>query len=281
MSKPIDVKRWADYVEKQVGFVLPPAQYRWLANAVLSVATELGFDERMLYNSLQNPVIRQRLIDAVLIAETRFFRDVTTVDFVVNVFEQYLQQTHKPPFLLASIGCSTGQELWSLAMALEQKRIEYEAVHQQPANEFKIIGVDASSRALAIAKSASYSERLFLEIPKQYQHFWHPNQQMWQIHPALSDKAIFVKCNVFSDEEFWAKLSGYRQLMSLVLCQNMLIYFRRFDQRDILSRLVELIKPQGYLVLGAGEGLFWQPTHLHRLQTADETIQINGWQKSP
>lgn len=276
-TQTIDLVFWRSYIERKIGFVLPVAQERWLVNSVLAVMKELDMDEQTLVKNLDNLLVRQKLIDAILIPETRFFRDKQVVEFVVDAFDKHLHAhlDNPTPFVVASIGCSTGQELWSLAVALEYKRSAYSKLHNRVISDFELIGVDASMRSLKIARVATYNERAFAQIPKPYRRFWRMTHKYWQIVPALQKKAQFIKCNVFDGNEFQERLSHHTQKLSLVLCQNMLIYFRRFDQQSILSRMTTLIKPNGLLVLGAGEGLFWQQADMKRL--AGTTV--NAWQK--
>lgn len=276
-TQMVNLVFWRRYIEQKIGFVLPTAQERWLVNAVLAVMKELDMDEETLVANLNDLSICQKLIDAILIPETRFFRDRQVVDYVADAFEKHLQAhlDNPIPFVVASIGCSTGQELWSLAVALEYKRTAYSKLYNRTVSDFELLGVDASQRSLTIAKTATYNERAFAQIPNPYRRFWRMTNEHWQIMPAIQKKAQFVNCNVYDEHEFYKKLSHHAQKLSLVLCQNMLIYFRRFDQKDILFRMTHLIKPDGLLVLGAGEGLFWQQPNMKRLSG----ITVNVWQK--
>lgn len=276
-TQMVNLVFWSRYIEQKIGFVLPTAQERWLVNAVLAVMKELEMDEETLVANLDDLSICQKLIDAILIPETRFFRDKQVVDCVVEAFDKHLlaHLDNPIPFVVASIGCSTGQELWSLAVALEYKRSAYSKLYNQTVSDFELLGVDASVRSLKIARTATYNERAFSQIPKPYRRFWRMTYEHWQIMPSLQTKAQFINCNVYDEHEFQQKLSHHAQKLSLVLCQNMLIYFRRFDQRDILFRMTSLIKPDGFLVLGAGEGLFWQQPNMKRLSGTT----VNVWQK--
>lgn len=266
-TQTIDLVFWRSYIERKIGFVLPVAQERWLVNSVLAVMKELDMDEQTLVKNLDNLLVRQKLIDAILIPETRFFRDKQVVDFVVDAFDKHLHAhlDNPTPFVVASIGCSTGQELWSLAVALEYKRIAYSKLHNRVISDFELVGVDASMRSLKIARIATYDERAFAQIPKPYRRFWRMTHKYWQIVPALQKKAQFIKCNVFDGNEFQERLSHHTQKLSLVLCQNMLIYFRRFDQRDILGRFVDLLMDNGHLILSAVDGTFWKHDKMQRL----------------
>lgn len=271
----VSVLDWVEYIEQYVGFVLPNAQYGWLVNAVDAVASELGIDMPKLYASLDDPDIRQKVIDAVLIPETRFFRNRAVMDFVASCYEAHIKKDDGTPFVVASVGCSTGQEIWSLAMALEYKRRAYATMYNNAPSDYELIGIDASTKSLAIAKEANYPHKVANEIPKEYHHNWKKHDKTWQLNAQLKQKATFVHCNVYSPEEFWEKFDYYVNEVSLVLCQNMLIYFRRYDQIDILNRLTGLVKEQGYLVLGAGEGWFWQSSTMTPLNNP----QVHAWQK--
>ena len=55
----------------------------------------------------------------------------------------------------------------------------------------------------------------------------------------------------------------------------MLLYFRKFDQRDILARLSEQCTLEGYIILAPGEALFWRPSNMRRIAHP----QVNVWQK--
>lgn len=268
---------WVEYIENNVGFVLPNTQHGWLINAVDKVASELGMSVQELYNNLHHQDVRQKVIDAVLIPETRFFRNPAVMDFVANCYEKHLHKDDDTPFLVASIGCSTGQEVWSLAMVLEYKRRAYATFYNKVPAPYELIGVDASTTSLALAKQAVYPERVQREIPKTHHHNWQKHDKLWQVNQKLKDTAQFIHCNVFSPDDFWEKLGQYAGKLSLVLSQNMLIYFRRYDQMDILDRLSELIKAQGYLVLGAGEGWFWHSQAMTPLGNS----QVHAWHKSP
>lgn len=264
---------WLQYIERSVGFVLPSTQHRWLINAVMMVADRECIDPQVLYDSLDSSDrLKQRLIDEVLIAESRFFRDEVAAGFIADQYQKLAKQgvvKKDKPFLVTSVGCSTGQEVWSIAMALLDVK---QTAIQTP---FAVVGVDASIKSLEMAIKAEYSPKSHLEIPDRYRQYIDKKDGHWQPIETLRSYVGFDVCNVFDDNAFEAFLSKQKTLSSVVICQNTLIYFRKFDQRDILARLERLLKPQGYLILGAGEGLFWQSDTLQKIAHP----LINLWQK--
>lgn len=260
--------QWLWYIESKIGFVLPKAQHRWLVNAVNATAQEAGYDTETLFGMLdKKPNLSQLLIDRVLINESRFFRDEAALDFVRQLYEKHTA-TQTTPFLAMSVGCSTGQEAWSLALVLKKSQ-------ENLGGDFLIVGLDASEQALSQARTAAYPATTLVQIPKPYLAYIDTDtqSQMWQIDSLLQKQVDFVNCNVFSQEDFERAVGRYTP--TLILCQNVLIYFRRFDQRDILERLSNRLALGGYLVLGAAEGLFWNPSWL----VHQKHIQANAWQK--
>lgn len=61
----------------------------------------------------------------------------------------------------------------------------------------------------------------------------------------------------------------------IIICQNVLIYFRKFDQRDILAYFVRSLAVGGYLLFAPNEAMFWQHPNMRRVDDG----QVNAWQK--
>lgn len=263
---------WLQYIERSVGFVLPSTQHRWLVNAVRMVADKECIDTQLLYDRLDSSDrLRQRLIDEVLIAESRFFRDEAAIEFIADQYQAVTKKSQ--PFIVTSVGCSTGQEVWSIAMVLLDVKHSLGVSVQ---TDYGVIGVDASIKSLEMAIKADYPLKSHLEIPIGYHRYVDKKDGYWQPIEALRSYVSFDVCNVFDDKAFEAFLKKQKALSSVIICQNTLIYFRKFDQRDILARLEQLLIPNGHLILGAGEGLFWRSDTLQKIAHP----LINLWQKS-
>lgn len=91
----------------------------------------------------------------------------------------------------------------------------------------------------------------------------------WQIAATLQQYVSFAWHNIFTQEV------STPYLQQVIICQNVLLYFRKFDQRDILTRLTAQCALGGYIVLAPGEALFWRPSNMRRIAHS----QINAWQK--
>lgn len=277
MTDFIDTQQWQRYIENEIGFVLPMSQRLWLSNAITATAKNNHVTVSQLWQLVhQDSRVRQQLLDATLILESRFFRHLPSLLYVADLAEAHQQmaistgsgQDADSTFRIWSVGCSRGQEVWSLAMLLE---------HQQISN-YEILGSDVSLEAIKTAQQARYTERDKQAIAPQYHHYLSqikddsdPQNKTsdWQIVNTIRNKVSFKYHNVFTT------VIPTPLKQHVIICQNMLIYFRQFDQRDILARLAAQCEVGGHLILAPGEALFWHHPKMKRLPHTE----VNVWQK--
>ncbi|MDA5132661.1 CheR family methyltransferase [Psychrobacter sp. ANT_H3] len=307
-----DTEQWQRYIEQEIGFILPNVQRKWLVNAVTQTALSYGLTILQLWQQLPiNHELRQQFLDKVLIHESRFFRHQPSIEFVTecalqhqrrqlannsnvnsNVNSSVASKANNSDhiganelFRIWSVGCASGQETWSLAMSLAAKQLTH----------YTILGTDVSEQALKKARLGQYDKRQEALIPPHCQQFIQPLRQAsviealrfapvatntkqtiknsvnanWQVMPTLKQQVRFTLHNIINQEP------PTPHLQQVIVCQNMLLYFRKFDQRDILARLSEQCALGGYIILAPGEALFWRPSNMRRIAHP----QINAWQK--
>ena len=279
MTEINELPRWQGYIEKEIGLVMPKRQNRWVYNAILELAKTNNLSIAELWQAVQtNRLLRQQLFDSVLIIESRFFRHLPSLNYVAALAKEYAQTPPQPshlsqssphlPFRVWSVGCASGQEVWSLAMMLENSQVD----------NYAILGSDVSLTAIKCAKQAYYSGRDLSLIPMQYHKYTQNidtddakahSIKHWKVADELYAKVKFAQHNVMTR----SVPTPFKQ--QVIICQNMLIYFRQFDQRDILAKLVDQCMIGGHLILAPGEALFWQHPKMQRL-THDS---VNVWQK--
>ena len=288
----IDTQQWQRYIEQEIGFVLPDIQLQWLINAIDHTASSYGLTTESLWNQLpSNSDMRQQLLDKVLIHESRFFRHRPSVDFVVKCALQHQKRQmvsdtdsdngYQAQFRIWSVGCASGQETWSLAMSLASAQL----------TNYAILGTDVSQQAVSQAQLGQYDKRQQNLIPQRCQQFVQPlpensvinepsscnsltskpeTRDCWEVAPILRPHVDFTLHNIIEQKP------PTSHLQHVIICQNMLLYFRKFDQRDILARLSEQCVMGGYIVLAPGEALFWRPSNMRRIAHP----QVNVWQKT-
>ncbi|ESZ28749.1 MULTISPECIES: protein-glutamate O-methyltransferase CheR [unclassified Mesorhizobium] len=179
----------------------------------------------------------QELINAVVIPETWFFRDREAFTMLARH-----ARVHKPaqPIRVLSLPCSTGEEAYSVAMAMFDAGFE--------AHEFKIDGVDVSSRNIATAERAIYGRNSFrgshLEFKDRY--FEAAEGGLRPIAGVLKQVRFRVG-NLFGSRAFG------QEVYDILLCRNLLIYFNRELQDRALSCLKDLLAKDGLLLVGPAE----------------------------
>lgn len=299
-----DTEQWQRYIEQEIGFILPNVQRKWLVNAVTQTAVSYDLTIIQLWNQLPiNHELRQQLLDKVLIDESRFFRHLPSIEFVTeyalrhqrvqlindstsgnaNSSKVIASTVPDESFRIWSVGCASGQETWSLAMSLAAKQL----------TNYSILGTDVSQQALKKARLGQYDKKQQALIPQDCHQFIQPLRPAsiieelrflpvpmkkntensaradWQVMPTLKQHVRFALHNIID------KKPPTPYLQQVIVCQNMLLYFRKFDQRDILARLSEQCALGGYIILAPGEALFWRPSNMRRIAHP----QINAWQK--
>jgi two-component system, chemotaxis family, CheB/CheR fusion protein len=200
-----------------------------------------------------NPGEVEDLYQDILIHVTGFFRDPETFDALrKHVFPHLFQDGKDRGTIRIWVpGCSTGEEAYSLAMAL----LEYIWLHTQKTARatlgnipFQIFATDISETSLARARAGFYSEASVAEIsPARLKRFFLPLDGGYQITKSVREMCIFAKQNVAKDPPF--------SNLDLISCRNLLIYLGPVLQERVLPTLHYALKPTGYLMLGESESL--------------------------
>ncbi|MEK7707249.1 MAG: CheR family methyltransferase [Verrucomicrobiota bacterium] len=194
----------------------------------------------------------EELVESVVVTETWFFRDRDPFTALIQLVRAslnpgsgcrgaWLPQHPAGPFRLLSLPCSSGEEPYSLAMALLDADI--------PPERFNIDAVDISARALARAQRAVYGKNSFrgknLGFRDRYFQVTHEGHAL---HPRVHNCVQFHRANILEDN-FLAGRATY----DFIFCRNLLIYFDRATQAKALETLHRLLAPQGVLFVGPAE----------------------------
>jgi chemotaxis protein methyltransferase CheR len=194
-----------------------------------------------------------RMLDAIATNETRFFREPAQFEFLKQRIAPEWQAdaargVRSRKIRVWSAGCSTGQEPYSLAMAL---------CRQFPAAagwEIEIFASDLSTRALAVARAATWDAAKAGEIPELYLRAFMlrgRGEQKGKIQagPEIRSVVRFLPLNL--NERSYPLPSQF----DLILCRNVLIYFDRESRQKVVRRLLKHLSARGYLFVGHAESL--------------------------
>lgn len=193
--------------------------------------------------------LAQDVVEALLNNETYFFRDKPTFDQLPQDILPELARRRADVKRLSiwSAGCSTGQEVYSLAMLFAEQKERWAGW------SIELIGTDVSQRAITAARSGLYSQfevQRGLGVTQMLRHF-DETPGGWQIREEARRMVHFRQHNVLGPPPG-------RHPFDLVLCRNVLLYFDRATRTAAFDRLASALASDGLLMLGAGETVVGQ-----------------------
>lgn len=188
--------------------------------------------------------LRQRVIEAMTTNETSFFRDIHPFDALrAHVLPQIGgANAQERSLAIWSAACSTGQELYSIAMLIREQQ------HRFPSWNIHLVGTDLSSDVVNKARAGVFSQlevNRGLPAPMLLRHFTKvgPN---FHVKDDLKQMVQFRTMNLI---EHWPPLARF----DVVMLRNVLIYFDVATKRRILDRVAQVMRPGGLLFLGGAE----------------------------
>jgi chemotaxis protein methyltransferase WspC len=184
----------------------------------------------------------QELIEAIVIPETWFFRDSEAFAALVSVVRKdWLARHAQGALRVLSLPCSTGEEPFSMAMALLEGGI--------PPSRFHIDAIDISTRAIACAERGIYGKNSFRAKDLGFRdRYFEPLERGHRLSDVVRRQVTFRHGNLLSS-------GGLRgaQGYDVIFCRNMLIYFDRVTQGRAIEVLRWLLRPSGLLFVGPSE----------------------------
>lgn len=258
---------WQGLIESRTGMIFTQTRRPFLEISLSTRMREIGImDYEAYYGFVLSGTSGERewlvLVDRLAVQETSFFRHASSYALVEQHIKTVLAQPAVKNVNLWSAGCSTGEEPYSLAFLMEGL---LESTQRKDVF-YGITATDISLPTLAKAKQGIYNERKLQGVPERMrEHYFKQlsNKRDWQIEQSLKNRVAFAQLNLMELEK--APFSE----MDIIFCQNVLIYFRRFRKRDVVSHLASRLQIGGILVLGVGEVMDWHHAALKRIDYPD------------
>jgi two-component system, chemotaxis family, CheB/CheR fusion protein len=197
-----------------------------------------------------NPQELDLLFKELLIGVTSFFRDRAAWDSLSNLalrplFERGAEDSSLRAW---SVGCSTGEEAYSLAMAFREAEA---ASPSSGGRRIKIFATDLDKDAIDKARQGFYSAGAAAEVPaRRLERFFVADDGGFRVRKEIREMVVFAPQNAIMDPPFTR--------LDLICCRNLLIYLAPDQQKKLLPLLHYALKPGGCLFLGSAEsiGLF-------------------------
>jgi len=250
-----EFQRFQELIYTTSGIWLSPAKTALLVGRLSRRLRRFGLKSFSEYYRVvtDDPEEFTQMLDAVSTNETRFFREPGQFEFLEkHILPQWFADAgagrRSRKIRVWSAGCSTGQEPYSLAMALRH--------HLPPSAgwEIEIIATDLSTRVLEMAKSATWEFGKASEIPDHYLKAfmlrgYGEQKGKMKAGPEIRSIIHFSRLNL-NDRSY--PVSGK---FDVIFCRNVLIYFNLETRTRIVRRLLEYLSPEGYLFVGHAESL--------------------------
>jgi chemotaxis protein methyltransferase CheR len=233
-------------VEERTGLHYDVTELDLFAERATPRAIERGFESLLdyyyflRYDPAADAELAQ-LVEALVVNETYFFRELPALKVLVaEVIPKLIAQGIRPRVWCAA--CATGEEPLTLAMLLDEAGL---------LGQVQIVGTDISMRVLAHAKAGLYRRRSLRALPPGVIGRWLEGEEDgMRVAPHISRAVEWRRVNLVDERE----LSALGQF-ELIICRNVLIYFRDRTIEQVIASLWQRLVPHGTLVVGASESL--------------------------
>lgn len=259
-----DFSRLSSFIFRELGIKMPASKSTMLngrLNKRLRALNLPDFTEycNFLFSDKGKEEEMVHLINAVTTNKTDFFREPGHFDYLTQTTLPVLQNLRRfeprRKLKIWSAGCSTGEEPYTLAMVLAEVQAS------KPGFSYDILATDISTRVLDVARRAVYPLERIEPVTAHYRKKYllkgqDKNNPQVRIVPELRKQIRFGRLN-FMAEDF-----GLPEMVDIIFCRNVIIYFDKETQEQLMNKFCRYLNPGGYLFLGHSESLHGYETPL-------------------
>nr|WP_240980400.1 CheR family methyltransferase [Ramlibacter agri] len=236
-----DFETVRELIAQYAGIKLSPQKRNMVYNRLLRRLRARGttsFGEYLALVQARDSDEREAFVNALTTNLTAFFREPHHFDLLAGYARE---RRDKRKLRVWSSACSTGEEVWSIAMVLREQDCPGE-----------VLGTDIDTDVLQTAAGGVYRHDRIAGMPAERlrKHFLRgtgSNDGLVSIRPELRSGVKFAQLNLQS--EAWPAQEPF----DVIFCRNVVIYFDRDSQKRLLARLAQLLVPGGLLMVGHSE----------------------------
>lgn len=246
-----DFKVLSDFIEKTIGIKISPSKKVMIQSRLFHRLKNLNFTDYKQYidyvlNSQNAEEELVLMINAITTNKTDFFRETDHFRFLEGVVLPDFVSKQKKNVKIWSAGCSSGEEPYTISMVME----EFCSKNPGKISNYKITGTDISTKVLDKAYHAVYPietvDNLDLSIKKKY-FKKNTEKKLVIVKENIRNHVAFKRLN-FMDEDF-----SMSEVYDIIFCRNVLIYFNKETQENVIRKFLRYLAPDGYLFLGHSE----------------------------
>jgi len=240
------------YITEISGIVISPEKYYLIETKLSNLMLNSGmssfdeFYEKVL--SIRSPDIAQKVINAITVNETLWFRDAVLWKFfdreLLPKFIKMLISGKKSKIKIWSAAASTGQEAYSIAMCIDN-HLKRNKISGVKLSDFEIIATDISDRVLEIAKNGRYDKiSMTRGINDHYKAaYFKEVNAAWDLDPSIINSVNFRRFNLIDSYSDFGKLD-------VIFYRYVLIYFPDALKKELVSKIHEALTEGGILFTG-------------------------------
>lgn len=254
----VDFTRIANLISSEVGIKLPPAKRLMVEGRLRKRVRALNltsFDDYCDYLFRRDGLGQERtyLINAVTTNKTDFFREPEHFALLEQALVPELialRRGERNPLLKVwSAASSTGAEAYTLAMVLS------DLAANRRDFRFAILGTDISTAVLAQGRRAVYPAEMVAPVPPEKQARYVMHARKPGVRPEVRMAPEIRRTVRFAHLNLMASSYPFDRDVDVIFLRNVLIYFDKRDQESVIGRLIEHLRPGGYLALGHSESM--------------------------
>lgn len=253
----IEFRKIATFVESEVGIKMPKSKKLMMQTRLQPRLKALNLNNfsdylEYLFSSEQTKTEESiYLIDAITTNLTHFYREPNHFDYLTSDVIPTLINSGVNNLNFWSAGCSSGEEAYTLSIVIE----EYKTANPDKIFDYSILATDVSTKVLEKARNAIYSVESVKSIPVDIKNkYFEKNKESekteFRIKPEFSQKVQFQRLN-FMEDDF-----SVEKEMNIIFCRNVLMYFDKSTQEEVLKKFMKYLAKDGYLFLGHSETIY-------------------------
>ncbi|MDD1782319.1 protein-glutamate O-methyltransferase CheR [Enterovibrio sp. ZSDZ35] len=244
-----DFKHIQEFMLKETGISLSERKTSMVYGRLARRLRRTGLDNFKAYFDRVSSDLDERVafINALTTNKTQFFREKHHFDFLSNVLVPEWQQEKRKRIRLWSAGCSTGEEPYTIASTLAVSGL------LSPSYDCKILATDLDTQVLDVAKNGTYGIDVTKVIPEQMLRHGFirgrgTKQELLKAKPLLQKAISFKQLNLTMP---WP----HKGPLDVIFCRNVMIYFEKDMQQQLIYRFWEMLRSGGVLFIGHSESI--------------------------
>ncbi len=259
-----EFRQFCDFFSARAGLSFTKASFYTFERRLGERVVELGFSTfQEYYTNLRfNKELTDEVelaLDLITTAETYFFRQEYQLESFVHELLPRLKSelAERRKMTLWSAGCSTGEEVYTLAMLVRESGLFEDW-------DVRVVGSDLSRHRVAVARRGIYSENSFRVTEDSLRdRYFQREESGWRVRDEVRVMCHFGQLNLLD------RMVASVGRVDVVFCRNVLIYFGSSARTQVIDNLHRRLRPGGYLLLGHSESLV-------NVSTAFELVHLSG-----